>query len=63
VLHALAADGDVDVLHCGPGVDTAKVLASERSLTRLTGCETVVLVTAASADEASAEGDADAEAE
>ena len=31
VLHALAADGDPDVLDCGRGRDTAKVRGSERS--------------------------------
>src|SRR5687767_5824487 len=36
VLHALAADGQPDTLHCGPGRDTAKVRQSERASTRFT---------------------------
>ena len=38
-LHALAADGQPDLLDCGPGDDKAFVLRSERPLTRLVGCE------------------------
>ena len=35
VLHALAADGDLDLLNCGPGDDKAWILQSERPRTQL----------------------------
>ena len=38
-LHALAADGDVDLLQCGPGRDKAWVLRAERPRTQVVGCE------------------------
>jgi hypothetical protein len=63
VLHALAADGSPDVLHCGPGRDTAKVRASERASTRIIGCETIVVVTSPSADDEADEADRDSDAE
>lgn len=50
-LHALAADGDPDLLHCGPGNDKAWVLPSERPRTQLVGCETVFVVDAPTADQ------------
>jgi Ca2+-binding RTX toxin-like protein len=62
-LHALAADHDADVLDCGAGRDTARVLASERSSTRIRHCEVIVVVTAASADDTADESDRDADAE
>ena len=62
-LHALAADGNPDTLHCGPGRDTAKVRASERPTTRFTRCETIVVVVMPSAEDEAAEADRDADAE
>ena len=62
-LHALAADGTADTLDCGPGRDRAWVLASERPTTTFRGCETVMVVVDASADDAAAEGDRDADAD
>ncbi len=63
-LHALAADGDPDLLHCGPGEDKAFVLRSERPSTRLVGCETLLIVVELSADQEEGENaDADAEAD
>ena len=43
--------------------DVARVLSSERATTRLDGCEVVVIVAAPTGDEATAETDADADAE
>jgi Ca2+-binding RTX toxin-like protein len=62
-LHALAADGQLDVLNCGPGHDTAKVRASERQLTRVHDCEVVMLIAMPSAEDEAAEADRDADAE
>ena len=63
VLHALAADGNPDTIHCGPGRDTAKVRQSERASTRFTGCEVIVVVVMPSAEDEAAEADRDAEAD
>jgi RTX calcium-binding nonapeptide repeat (4 copies) len=54
-LHALAADGQVDVLDCGPGRDTAIIRRSERGLTRIVDCEVVVTVVVGSAEDEAAE--------
>ena len=63
-LHALAADGDPDLLNCGPGHDKAFVLRSERPRTQLVGCEVVVIVDTLTADQEEGENsDADAEAD
>ena len=62
-LHALAADGDVDLLQCGPGRDTAWILRSERHLTQVVACEVVYLVdllTQEQADEENADADIEA---
>jgi hypothetical protein len=63
VLHALAADGQPDTLHCGPGRDTAKVRQSERASTRFTRCEVIFVIVTPSADEEAGEADRDADAE
>ena len=64
VLHALAPDGELDLLDCGPGRDTAIVLRSEVPHTRLVDCERVIVVDMLTADQADGElADADAEAE
>ncbi len=64
VLHALAADGDPDVLACGPGDDEAFVLRSERPTTRLRDCERLYLVVELTAEQAEGENaDADDEAD
>ena len=63
-LHALAADGDPDLLNCGPGNDKAFVLRSERSRTQLVGCEVVFIVDALTADQDEGENtDSDTEAD
>jgi hypothetical protein len=63
-LHALAPDGDVDLLNCGPGNDKAFVLRSERPRTQLVGCETVFVVDVLSPDQEEGENaDADDEAD
>jgi Ca2+-binding RTX toxin-like protein len=62
-LHALAADGAPDTLDCGPGRDTAWVLASERSSTTFRGCETIMVVVRPSEADEAAEGDRDADAD
>ncbi len=63
-LHALAPDGQIDVLNCGDGSDEAFVLRAERSLTRLNGCEKLYLVVDLTPDQAEGEtATADAEAE
>ncbi len=63
-LHALAADGQHDLLNCGSGDDKAFVLRSERPNTRLVGCETLYLVVSLTDDQAEGENsEADAEAE
>jgi Ca2+-binding RTX toxin-like protein len=63
-LHALAADGDPDLLDCGPGHDRAWVLRSERPRTQLSGCEVVFVVDAPTADQDEGENtDADTEAD
>ena len=63
-LHALAADGQVDVLNCGDGSDEAFVLRAERRLTRLYGCEKLYLVVDLTTDQAEGEtATADAEAD
>ena len=51
-LHALAPDGQLDVLNCGDGHDEAFVLRAERPLTRLNGCEKLYLVVDLTADQA-----------
>ena len=53
-LHALAPDGQVDLLDCGVGHDTAIVRRSELR-TRLAGCEQVEVVEAGAADDEAAE--------
>jgi hypothetical protein len=64
VLHALAPDGQPDVLHCGPGRDKAFVLRSERPRTALVGCEDVEVVEVLTTDQEEGENaDADAEAD
>jgi len=63
-LHALAADGDVDLLQCGTGRDTAWILRSERRITQVVGCEVVYLVDVLSREQADEENtDADTEAD
>ena len=63
-LHALAADGDVDLLQCGPGRDTAWILRSERRITQVVGCEFVYLVDVLTQEQADEENtDADTEAD
>ena len=62
MLHALAADGNPDVLHCGAGRDTARVRGSGAATTPITGCEMIVVVVTPSADDEAAEGDRDADA-
>jgi Ca2+-binding RTX toxin-like protein len=63
-LHALAADGDVDLLSCGPGHDRAWVLRSERPRTQVTRCEVIFLVDVVSPDQNEGENaDADTEAD
>ncbi len=63
-LHALAPDGDPDLLNCGPGNDKAWVLRAERPRTQLVGCETVFVVDGPSADQDEGENaDADTEAD
>ena len=62
VLHALAPDGQPDLLACGAGNDTAFVLRSERATTTVRGCEKVFVEISPPADQQSAE-DADADAE
>ena len=63
-LHALAPDGQLDVLHCGPGDDKAFVLRSERPNTRLVSCETLYIVVTTTADQEEGENsEADAEAD
>ena len=62
MLHALAPDGQEDILDCGRGDDTAYVLRTERPSTRLIGCERLYLVVDLTADQAEGE-DADADAE
>jgi Ca2+-binding RTX toxin-like protein len=63
-LHALAPDGDPDLLNCGPGNDKAWVLRAERPRTQLVGCETVYVVEAATPDQDEGENaDADTEAD
>ena len=53
-LHALAPDGQVDLLDCGVGHD-AIVRRSELRRTRLAGCEQVEVVEAGAADDEAAE--------
>ena len=63
-LHALAPDGQPDLLNCGPGNDKAFVLRSERPRTQLVGCEKVEVVEAPTADQDEGENaTADAEAD
>ena len=63
-LHALAADGDVDLLQCGPGRDKAWVLRAERPRTQIVGCEVIYLVDVVSPDQEEGENaDADTEAD
>jgi Ca2+-binding RTX toxin-like protein len=63
-LHALAPDGQVDVLNCGDGADEAFVLRAERPLTRLYGCEKLYVVVELTPDQSEGEtAEADAEAE
>ena len=63
-LHALAPDGDPDLLNCGPGSDKAWVLRAERPRTQLVGCETVFVVDGPSPDQDEGENaDADTEAD
>ena len=64
MLHALAPDGQEDVLDCGRGDDEAFVLRAERPRTRLIGCERVYLVVDPSSDQEEGENsDADEEAD
>jgi Ca2+-binding RTX toxin-like protein len=64
LLHALAPDGQPDLLNCGRGDDKAYVLRSERPSTRLVGCEALYVVVSLTDDQAEGENsDADAEAE
>jgi Ca2+-binding RTX toxin-like protein len=63
-LHALAADGDVDLLQCGPGRDKAWVLRAERPRTQVVGCELIYLVDVVTPDQEEGENtDADTEAD
>ena len=63
-LHALAPDGEPDVLNCGRGNDKAWVLRAERPRTRLVGCEKVYLVDVLTSDQEEGENaDADTEAD
>jgi hypothetical protein len=63
-LHALAADGDPDLLNRGPGHDKAWVLRSERPRTQVTGCEVIFVVDVVSPDQDEGENaDADTEAD
>jgi Ca2+-binding RTX toxin-like protein len=50
-LHALAADGDIDLLQCGPGRDEAWVLRAERPRTQIVGYEAIYLVDVVSPDQ------------
>jgi hypothetical protein len=59
LLHALAGDGDPDVLDCGPGFDTAFVLASERATTTFRGCERIVVELAPTAQDTADNADND----
>jgi hypothetical protein len=62
-LHALAPDGQRDLLDCGLGRDRAYVLRSERRLTVLVSCERVYLVDVLNADQQEGElAEADVEA-
>jgi hypothetical protein len=62
-LHALAPDGQPDLLNCGTGKDRAWVLRSERPRTQLVGCEKVEVVEAPTPDQDEGENaEADAEA-
>ena len=63
-LHALAPDGDVDLLQCGPGHDKAWILRSERPQTQVGGCEVIYVVDVVSPDQDEGENaDADTEAD
>jgi Ca2+-binding RTX toxin-like protein len=63
-LHALAADGDVDLLQCGPGHDTAWILRSERARTQVVGCEVIYVVDVLTPEQSDDENaDADSEAD
>ena len=62
VLHALAPDGQPDLLSCGPGNDTAFVLHSERPTTTIRGCEKVFVEISPTPDQQAGE-DADADTE
>ena len=63
LLHALAGDGQPDVLDCGPGFDTAYVLDSERSTTTFRGCERIVVVSAPTAQDTADNADNDGQAD
>jgi Ca2+-binding RTX toxin-like protein len=63
-LHALAPDGEPDLLSCGPGNDKAWVLRAERPTTQLVGCEKVYVVDVLTADQDEGENaDTDAAAD
>jgi Ca2+-binding RTX toxin-like protein len=63
-LHALAPDGEPDLLNCGPGNDKAWVLRAERPRTQLVGCEKVYVVDVLTPDQDEGENsDADTEAD
>lgn len=63
-LHALAPDGQHDLLDCGPGSDKAFVLRAERPLTRIVSCETLYIVVTPTSDQNEGESsEADAEAD
>ena len=63
-LHALAPDGQRDLLDCGLGRDRAFVLRSERPMTVLVGCEKVYVVDVLTADQQEGElAEADVEAD
>ena len=50
-LHALAKDGVVDHLDCGPGLDVARIIGNDTVLDETTHCERVVKVSSSAAEE------------
>jgi hypothetical protein len=63
-LHALATDGDPDLLHRGPCHDKAWVLRAERPRTQIVGCEVIYVVDVLAPDQQEGENaDADTEAD
>ena len=62
-LHALAADRRTRRAPLRPRPRHGRVRRSERATTRITGCETIVIVVTPTADDEAAESDRDADAE